>query len=121
MNKLFLLCLMIFFGIVDDFYLQNTLGNLKQKYWWETHYPQKIYRNDYIVALLIHSFSWSFMIMIPVMIYGTWMIEGLIINLIIHAIVDHLKANKHCINLWVDQVIHLLQILWSWWAWIYFR
>ena len=34
----------------------------------------------------------------------------IIINTIIHAIVDDAKANKLCINLWTDQLIHMLQI-----------
>jgi hypothetical protein len=38
----------------------------------------------------------------------------LVVNTIIHYIVDDLKANKLKINLIADQSIHLFQILISW-------
>ena len=36
------------------------------------------------------------------------------INIIIHAVVDDAKANKNKLNLFQDQLIHLLQILGTW-------
>jgi hypothetical protein len=62
--KLYLLLIMIFLHIVDDYYLQGFLASLKQKRWWEKNAPDKLYRKDYIMALLEHAFSWTFMIMI---------------------------------------------------------
>ena len=41
---------------------------MKQKKWWQENAPQKLYKYDYIVALIMHSMSWSFMIMLPIAI-----------------------------------------------------
>jgi hypothetical protein len=32
-------------------------------------------------------------------------------NVVVHAVVDDLKANRKKINLWVDQLIHIMQII----------
>ena len=107
--------LMILFHIIDDFVLQTVcLSKLKQQSFWTTNAPNKMYKNDYKMALFIHSLSWSIMIHVPIML---WMEHNVIllmitipINTIIHYIVDDLKANKYTINLVTDQSIHLLQI-----------
>ena len=119
---------MIFFGIVDDFYLQGKLCNLKQKKYWEDNYQDDKYVGDYKCALIIHSFSWSFMVMLPQLFY-IWhlplteesvdvmsIIIGLIIvlNSVIHYLIDDAKANKLTIDLYTDQFLHLFQILFSW-------
>lgn len=116
MNKSYLY-LMIFAHIVDDYYLQGILATLKQKAWWRRNVPQKMYRHDYLAALIAHAFSWSFMIMLPIALaygfrglprhYGSF----LIVNMVIHAVVDHQKANRGRISLITDQSIHLIQIL----------
>ena len=115
MNSLFVLILMIFCHIVDDYYLQGWLASAKQKQWWKDNAPDKLYRFDYIWALIMHSFSWSFMIMLPIAIYNNFIINGtfvvlFVFNTAMHAFVDNLKANKHMINLWVDQLCHMAQI-----------
>lgn len=106
---------MIFCHIVDDYYLQGWLASAKQKKWWEQNAPDKLYRFDYIMALVCHSFSWSFMIMLPWIIYAgpslNFALIAIPVNTIIHAIVDDLKANKHKLNLIQDQLIHLAQIV----------
>lgn len=117
-----ILLTMIFFHIIDDYYLQGILASLKQKEWWEKNAPDELYKNDYKMALFMHAFSWSFMIMLPLVVYAY--ISGLtlkignvfwyIINLAIHAYVDNLKANKGKINLIQDQLIHLIQIVVTW-------
>lgn len=66
MSKAFIVLWMIFFHIVDDYYLQGWLASAKQKKWWEENAPQPLYKYDYIWALLMHSFSWAFMIMLPI-------------------------------------------------------
>lgn len=114
MKLFFVFLSMIFCHIVDDYYLQGILASMKQKSWWET--AGKMYKFDYIVALLMYSFSWSFMIMLPIYFSGleyTNFIYILIftINLIIHAMTDNLKANAKKINLVVDQLIHICQIV----------
>lgn len=93
---------MIFFHIVDDYYLQGILASIKQKSWWlkSPDYEYK-YRNDYLVALFMHSFSWTFMIMLPVMIYlfifgnvTCTLFYLFVVNLFCHAYTDNEKANK---------------------------
>ena len=121
MNTLFVLILMIFCHIVDDYYLQGWLASAKQKQWWKDNAPDKLYRFDYIWALLMHSFSWSFMIMLPIAIFNNFEISlvfiGLLIsNTAIHAFIDDLKANKHMINLWTDQLCHMIQIAGTFYA-----
>ena len=118
-----LLLSMIFCHIVDDYYLQvGILSNLKQKSWWKDNAPDDMYKNDYIVGLLMHSFSWAFMVMLPISVYmllhgielnGNYIIPYLL-NMVIHAIVDDLKANKKKLNLMQDQSIHLVQIVITW-------
>ena len=117
--KFFLIFIMIFFHIVDDYYLQGILAKLKQKSWWQENAPDPLYKNDYKMALIMHAFSWSFMIMLPLLVYSIvtsgmpyyfHYIFCIIWNTIIHAKVDNDKANKHKINLVTDQVIHLIQI-----------
>ena len=113
--KAFTLLLMIFLHIVDDYYLQGWLASAKQKKYWEDNAPEKMYKYDYIWALIMHSFSWSFMIMLPIAFNNSFEI-GLgfmgvfVANLAIHASVDDMKANKRIINLWVDQIIHIAQV-----------
>ena len=110
-----LLC-MIFCHIVDDYYLQGLLAKLKQKSYWEHNAPDEMYKHDYLMALLMHSMSWAFMIMLPLLIYfnfeppNSFLILWLA-NTAIHFVVDDLKANRRKINLIQDQTTHLLQII----------
>jgi len=119
-NKIFILLSMIFLHIIDDYKLQQgVLANLKQKKWWKEQKEYKwMYKYDYIPALLNHAFSWTFMIMLPIAIVlrfdiGVW-VYAYVINIIIHAFVDDLKANKFKINLVIDQSIHMIQIFITW-------
>ena len=116
-----ILILMFFAHIADDYYLQGWLGSAKQKKWWEKNAPDKLYKFDYIMALFCHSLSWSIMIFLPILIYSlinnvnlNCFYLAIPINLVIHAIVDDLKANKFKINLIVDQSIHFIQIIITW-------
>lgn len=63
----------------------------------------------------MHSISWAFMIMLPILIVLkgelNWLWILLPINTAIHFLVDDLKANKKRINLIQDQAMHLGQIL----------
>ena len=115
MNKIFTLLLMIFCHIVDDYYLQGWLASAKQKKYWQENAPEKLYKYDYIWALIMHSFSWAFMIMLPIAYSLSFNINiafliAFVLNVTIHAVTDDLKANKRKINLWEDQIIHLIQI-----------
>ena len=68
MNNILLLFTMIFAHIIDDYCLQGILASMKQKAWWKNQeqYNDK-YKYDYIIALAMHSFSWAFMIMCPIL------------------------------------------------------
>ena len=121
--KILLLIAMIFCHIFDDYYLQGWLASAKQKMWWEKNAPDELYKYDYIAALFMHSFSWTFMIMLTPTIYvllvgGIWSPVVFVANLVIHMIVDDMKANKKKINLIQDQAIHMIQILVTWYGMI---
>ena len=116
MSFSFLILWMIFFHIVDDYYLQGWLASAKQKSWWEKNAPDEMYKDDYVWALIMHSFSWTFMIMLPIAFVNGFSINGLylemfIFNWLIHGVVDTLKANVKLINLWQDQLTHMIQII----------
>ncbi|MEL7656785.1 MAG: hypothetical protein AAGU75_12855 [Bacillota bacterium] len=113
-----MLLTMIFLHIIDDFVLQplGWLANGKQRSWWKENAPEPKYQYDYLCALFMHSFSWTFMIMIPVAWFQAapldplfyWVFAG---NIAVHGTVDHIKANLRKINLIQDQLIHLVQII----------
>ena len=118
------LIIMLFAHIVDDFYLQGILAKLKQKGWWEENAPDKLYKHDYIIALIIHALSWAIMITLPILFVSAWQPHWAVylmlgINLAIHAVVDDLKANKRKINLIADQSIHFVQIIVTWCVWAF--
>ena len=121
--KGFILACMLFCHVVDDYALQGILASMKQKGWWKKNSPDAMYRHDYLMALAMHSFSWAFMIMLPLTAYslivdGVWFPWLYAIHGAIHFYVDDLKANKRKINLCADQIIHILQIIitWMWWV-----
>ena len=125
--KIALLIFMIFAHITDDYYLQGWLASAKTKNWWEKNVPNKLYSKDYIMALFCHSLSWSIMVFLPILIYSlynqidlNWFYLVLPINLIIHAVIDDLKANKFKINLIIDQSIHFIQIFITWLIFVLF-
>ena len=114
-NNVFIILFMIFCHIIADYNLQGWLASAKQKSYWEKNAPDEIYKHDYICALVMHSFSWTFMIMLPLMYAVDFKVDSFllflfVINILMHAIVDDLKANDKCINLWQDQLIHMCQI-----------
>lgn len=117
MSIWFILAAMVFLHIIDDYVLQAPcLCDLKQKSFWEKNAPHKMYKNDYLCALLMHGLSWSFMIMLPIAIALKLNVDinfflMFIINAVFHAGIDDLKANKFRINLWQDQLTHIGQIV----------
>lgn len=114
-----ILVFMLFLHIVDDYYLQGILAQMKQKSWWVDkidNFENSMYNKDYIVALIMHGFSWSVMIMLPIIVSRGFVVDlqmfGVIcLNGLLHSMVDDLKANQKKINLWQDQLIHVLQII----------
>lgn len=112
--KLFLISILL--HVIDDFVLQPIcLSKLKQKKFWLDHpdYLEK-YKDDYKMALFIHSLSWSIMIMLPILyiINNIFIYVGfLIVNTTIHYMTDDNKANKFKFNLVEEQLIHFGQII----------
>lgn len=120
MKYIILFLSMLFCHIVDDYYLQGWLASAKQKDWWRKNAPESIYKNDYMMTLAEHAFSWAFMIHLPIIVYSMifnisimpqWFVIIFTINWGIHAITDDEKANQKNINLIQDQIIHFLQII----------
>jgi hypothetical protein len=115
MNLAFVFLWMIFFHVIADYNLQGWLASAKQKSYWEANAPDKLYKYDYICALIMHSIGWTFMVMLPIAyILGFAITKMFVIvfmfNVAFHAIVDDQKANRKFINLWYDQLFHMIQI-----------
>ena len=116
MNNVFIVLCMIFCHIIADYNLQGWLASAKQKSYWEKNAPDEMYKHDYICALIMHSFSWTFMIMLPLMYVVGFKVDSFLLflfvsNVLLHAITDDFKANKKVLNLWQDQSIHMYQIV----------
>ena len=111
---------MLFCHIVDDYYLQGWLASAKQKkYWRELPNYTDMYKYDYIMALIMHSMSWAFMIMLPIAIVNRFDVSVgffalYIVNVLFHAFVDDAKANRFLFNLVQDQLFHSAQIVITW-------
>ena len=126
MNSYFLLVAMIFMHIVDDFYLQRILASMKQRKWWVDNVPSgefAMYQYDYIWALIMHGFSWAFMVMLPIAINMSFQVDlrfvgCMFAHALFHAVVDDMKANKKIINLWIDQFLHMIQIFFIYGAFV---
>ena len=116
MNDVFIILCMIFCHVIADYNLQGWLASAKQKSYWEKNAPDQMYKHDYICALVMHSFSWTFMIMLPLMYAVGFKVNSFLLflfisNVLLHAITDDFKANKKVLNLWQDQSIHMCQIV----------
>lgn len=125
--EIFILFCMVFMHIFDDYYLQGILAQMKQKIWWIKNCPSpddapELYAEDYKVALAMHAFSWSFMIMLPLAVYSLMTGTGiggtfffmLLMNAAVHYVIDDLKANWKTINLRTDQTAHMIQVVGTW-------
>lgn len=116
MNWQIVLAVMLLGHLVSDYTLQGWLADGKQKLWWrkmfgghEDAVPDK-YKYDYIAALVCHALYWSILICIP--FYASkFFIVAILVNAVVHAVIDDLKANRNAINLVTDQCLHLAQIL----------
>ena len=125
MIKLLTLLGMLYLHIVDDYYLQGFLASAKQKEWWTKNYPDDLYKHDYIIALIEHGFSWTIAVMtIPAisLLYRNitdWNHTLLfavvfLVNWFMHCCIDDLKANKKCVSLVTDQILHFDQVYITW-------
>lgn len=117
MNKLDLLTWMIFLHFLFDFYIQTRSNSLiKSKEWWKNRHKKSGKRKyNYIMGLIIHSFVWSFAILLPFYYSHKYIHYGiLIVNVIVHAFTDDAKTNKKLISSFQDQLIHMCQIFITW-------
>jgi len=126
--KFLLLLLMFFSHLIADYNLQGILADFKQRSWWNLKFSkefvQEHYPVDYITALIEHSFMWSTCIMIPLLVYSLFVsynphaivssCSAILINTGFHAIIDHQKANEGSISLTTDQLLHTVQIFFTW-------
>ena len=124
MSKIFVMLTVLFFHVLDDFVLQQfCLAKLKQKDFWKENAPDEMYKHDYMCALIIHAFSWAFMIMLPIAVYKNFNVGYpflilLLFNMAMHAVIDHVKANIKATNLWYDQSLHIILALITAWAFL---
>lgn len=129
----YIFLIMIIMHIIADYMLQTDLmAKYKQvKNWKEYIDKNKKYKYDFIVILLIHSFEWAFFIILPTVIYDiiqngygdkllVYVLFMLVINTCIHMYIDNEKANRLSINLLTDQLLHLLQIIFTFVAYVLF-
>lgn len=130
MSKIVFLLFLIAMHIFADYNLQGWLASAKQKEYWkkelhmdERRFDNSIYANDYKCALLTHCIQWAFHLMFIVLLYSYiiyntcnifYFLFVLVWNIYCHYIVDDKKANDLSINLIQDQLIHLLQIIFTW-------
>jgi len=116
MSKAFIILLILFLHIIADFNLQGWMATGKTQKYWKENYHDKFYRYDYICVLIMHSFTWTFMIMLPIAFIKGFNLDILFIlvfifNIIMHIWIDDQKANKGLINLWTDQLCHIVQLI----------
>ena len=109
--------------IIADYMLQTDLmAKAKQRKWWKDNYPDPMYRFDWFIILALHSFEWSFCVMLPAVVckimqcgHSTDLVALTLVllgfNTMIHMFVDNLKANKLAISLLEDQAWHFAQIV----------
>ncbi len=113
MNALLIFLLMLTMHTVEDYHLQGRMADMKQKSWWD-EYPAR-YHRDYIPVLFLHGMEWSVLVSLPLLLLTgldvpIWFVLAVVINGIIHATVDDLKANRFRINLIQDQTAHIVQM-----------
>ena len=122
-HGIIVLTFMILGHLLADYPLQGWLATAKSKLYWKQSGNEKT-KFDYIPALICHAAMWGILIFIPLVVWFPyeymvgWFWIALPINILIHAIVDDLKANKQILNLWQDQLIHLGQIIVTWVIWL---
>ncbi len=118
--------------LLADYFLQGCLSDLKQKRWWNEQLRklykdydghdktfgwmsrlQDKYRYDYIAGLVCHALMWTIVTFFPLMWFcgATAFTALVVVNTLVHFVVDHMKANTHRINLVQDQSIHMVQVI----------
>lgn len=105
---------MLFMHCIGDYSLQGEfLSSAKRKSFWINNNDENINYLEHYVILFIHSYIWSFCINMPLfhLLSSNKIIFSILLNCIIHMIVDNLKVNKKVISLLTDQLLHLVQII----------
>ena len=108
-----LLPLMILFHVIEDFHIQGNMAQMKQRRWWKFYDDE--YRNDWVPVIILHGIEWAMFVSIPCLMaswfdVSVWFMAVVVSMGLIHAYIDHLKANTFKINLIQDQTMHMVQI-----------
>ena len=120
MNVLCVLVFMILCHIIADYSLQGWLASAKQLDWWKKQEGYNdFYKNDYKMALFMHSLEWSIMIHLPIIVFYNFQVTIVILisilgNCYLHYLIDDLKANLKVFNLIIDQIFHIIQVILFW-------
>ena len=120
MNVLCVLIFMILCHIIADYSLQGWLASAKQLDWWKKQEGYNdFYKNDYKMALFMHSLEWSIMIHLPIIVFYNFQVTIVILisilgNCYLHYLIDDLKANLKVFNLVIDQIFHIIQVILFW-------
>jgi hypothetical protein len=113
----------LFFHIIADYNLQGVLAQMKSVRFWKDLKEReskrkdgfKISIKDWIMPMIEHSFMWSFIVHLPIIMFYSinpiTIIFSIIIHTCFHMLIDSLKANTNDINLIADQIFHMLQII----------
>jgi hypothetical protein len=113
----------LFFHIIADYNLQGVLAQMKSVRFWKDLKEReskrkdgfKISIKDWIMPMIEHSFMWSFIVHLPIIMFYSinpiTIIFSIIIHTCFHMLIDSLKANTNDINLIADQLFHMLQII----------
>ena len=84
MNALCVLIFMILCHIIADYSLQGWLASAKQLDWWKKQEGYNdFYKNDYKMALFMHSLEWSIMIHLPIIVFYNFQVTiGILISIL---------------------------------------
>ena len=109
--------------LIADFWMQGCLANMKQKDWWEEQFhklelpkeKRELYEKDYQISLVCHALMWSLITFSPLIFFVDSFYFGILIifNTWLHAMIDNAKANDKVINLFDDQLLHIIQIIFT--------
>jgi hypothetical protein len=105
--------LMILLHVIEDFHMQGIMARMKQREFWR-EYPE-MYAHDWIPVILLHGMEWATVVALPCILaswfdVSAWFVLTVVVMGVVHAYVDHLKANRLSINLIQDQAVHIVQI-----------
>lgn len=109
-----LLPLMILCHIIEDFHIQGVMADMKQTSFWNP-YGEK-YANDWKPVIILHGIEWAMLTSMPCLVMSwfdvpMWFVLVIVAMGLLHAYIDHLKANVGKINLITDQTLHMSQIM----------